>query len=190
MVTPLQISGETKRIESDYYVEGYAAKFNEPYLLHEAYGVKYYEDIAPSAFDDTTMDDVIFLYDHEGRVLARKKNGSLIVEPDSRGLFVAVDLSRSDAAKAIYRDIQAELVTKMSWACTVSEDSYDKDTNTRKILKVSRIYDVSAVSIPANDATSISARSRAEGIHFALAAERRKRAIRTLLLKIQMEESK
>jgi len=52
----------------------------------------------------------------------------------------------------------------MSWAFTVEEESYNSETRTRTILKVKKVYDVSAVSIPANDDTEISARSYAKGV--------------------------
>lgn len=50
------------------------------------------------------------------------------------------------------------MINKMSWSFIVKKDKYDKATRTRTILKVSKIYDVSAVSVPANDDTTISAR--------------------------------
>ncbi|MFQ9555815.1 MAG: HK97 family phage prohead protease [Oscillospiraceae bacterium] len=59
----------------------------------------------------------------------------------------------------MFEEIKNGLVTKMSWAFRVSEDSYDRDTRTRTILKIAKVYDVSAVSIPANADTDISARS-------------------------------
>ena len=51
------------------------------------------------------------------------------------------------------------MITKMSWAFTVAEESYDRETHTRTILKIKKVYDVSAVSIPANNDTEISARA-------------------------------
>ena len=50
------------------------------------------------------------------------------------------------------------MINKMSWSFIVKRDRYDKATRTRTILEVSKIYDVSAVSVPANDNTIISAR--------------------------------
>lgn len=66
------------------------------------------------------------------------------------GLFTFADLSKSRAAQDMFEEIKNGLVTKMSWAFRVSEDSYDRDTRTRTILKIAKVYDVSAVSIPAN----------------------------------------
>ena len=110
------------------------------------------------------MSDIIMQYDHEGKVMARKSNQTLIVEPNEDGLFICADLSKSSASKELYEEISNELVTRMSWAFTVAEDSYDRDTRTRIILKVKKVYDVSAVSIPANQDTGISARSYLNGV--------------------------
>ena len=153
----------SKRIDSDYYVEGYATRF-EPYELYEFDGVKYYERIDKNAFEGADMSDIIMQYDHQGRVLARKSNGSLIVEPNDEGLFICADLSKSDASRSLFEDIENELVTRMSWAFTVAEDSYDRETRTRTILRVKKVYDVSAVSIPANEDTLINARSYFDGV--------------------------
>lgn len=72
---------------------------------------------------------------------------------------MAADLSRTDLARGLYQDISAGMITKMSWAFTVAEESYDRETHTRTILKIKKVYDVSAVSIPANNDTEISARA-------------------------------
>lgn len=161
LVAPLaaQSSGE-KRLQSECYVEGYATTFNAPYLLYEFEdGTKIYERIDAHALDSADMSDVIMQYDHEGRVFARQSNNTLILEPDVKGLFVAADLSRTDLARGLYQDISAGMITKMSWAFTVAEESYDRETHTRTILKIKKVYDVSAVSIPANNDTEISARA-------------------------------
>ena len=153
----------SKRIESDYYIEGYATTF-EPYELYEHDGIKFYEQIDRNAFDGADFSDVIMQYDHEGRVMARQSNKTLIVEPDERGLFVCADLSKSDAARSLFEDIDSELVTKMSWAFTIADEEYDKESRTRIIKRIKKVYDVSAVSIPANADTLINARSYFDGV--------------------------
>ncbi len=162
---PLMVPTETqKRIDSDYYVEGFATTFDDPYLLWESDGVKYYEVISRSALEGADMSDVIMQYNHEGKVLARLSNNTLGIEPTDRGLFMYADLSKSRAAKDMYEEIDSGLVTKMSWAFTVSEDSYNKETRTRTILKIKKVFDVSSVSHPANCSTDISARSWVDGV--------------------------
>ena len=185
---PLAPATNQKRFDSDFYIEGYATTFSR-YLLYEWDGVQYYEVISPDALDGADMSDVIFQYDHRGKVLARQSNGTLGIEADSKGLFVYADLSKSTAAKELYEEIDAGLVTKMSWAFSILEESYNKDTHTWTIRKIKRVYDVSAVSIPANNDTDISARciERRNFIASQQGLERRGLQERLLLLKLKME---
>lgn len=163
--TPLSARSEgEKRIDTDYYVEGYASTFNDPYVLFDIGGTKYREVISPDAFGAADMSDVIMQFDHQGKVLARMSNGSLVVEPDEHGLFVAADLSGSQASRDLYEEIQAGLVTRMSWSFTVTADEYDRETHTTTITKVRKVYDVSAVSLPADPNTEISARKMLDGV--------------------------
>ena len=183
LAAPLSAQAAAKRIETDFYVEGYATTFDSPYLLYEIEGTKFYERIDAHALDGADMSDVIMQYDHEGRVFARQSNGSLILIPDHKGLLIAADLGRTDLARGLYQDIQQGMITKMSWAFTVKTDSYDRATHTRTILEIKKVYDVSAVSIPANGGTEISARSFA---HRSYEAENQERLLqRARLLKIR-----
>lgn len=168
-------------------VRGYATTFDKPYMLYEMDGVKYYEKIARGALDGADLSDVIMQYDHAGRVLARNTNGTLRLNPDSVRLNIEADLSKSDAAQALYRDIKAGLVNKMSWCFRVKESAYDRETHTRTITKISKVYDVSAVSLPASDDTDISARSFFDGEIEKEKAERLSRRRRKLTLMIDTE---
>lgn len=160
-----------KRIESDFYVEGYAARY-EPYVLYYDYdGEPVYERFERGCFDGCDMSDIIYQFDHAGRVYARTSNGSLIVEPDDKGLFMAADLGRTDAAREHYGDVKTGMVIKMSWRFAVGEYYYDAENRTIVHKTVRKIYDVSAVSIPANDNTEINARAWVDG-EIALAARR------------------
>lgn len=153
---------EQKRIESDFYVEGYATTF-EPYVLfHDDQGNPIYERISPQAFDGARMDDVILQYDHEGRVFARQSNGTLGLEVNDKGLFVWADLSKTEGARQLYEDIRSGMVNKMSWRFIIAPngDTFDAASRTFIVNKVSEVFDVSAVSIPANNQTSISARKK------------------------------
>lgn len=164
IIEPFSTSPTEKRIQTDFYFEGYATTFDKPYLLYEYDGDKFFEVIDRHALDEADMSDVIMQYDHSGRVRARTSNQTLFIEPDDYGLFSYGDLSRSSAAKELHEDIASGLITKMSWAFTIAQDAYDRETRTRIIQKVKKVYDVSAVSLPANDATEISARSYFDGV--------------------------
>lgn len=162
--------------EKDYKVRGYASTF-EPYVLFTWDGVDYIEQIDKRAFDEADLSDVIFLYNHEGMVYARQKNGTLKVTTDDHGLLTEADLSSTTQSRELFEAIDSGLVDQMSFAFTVTEESYNKDTHTRTILKIGKVYDVSAVSIPANPTTDISVDSRdwCNGVIAAEQAERLER---------------
>lgn len=150
--------------KKNYIVEGYATTFDEPYCLYtDTDGNEYFEVVDRKALDATDMNDVIFQYDHAGMVFARQKNGTLHLSIDEHGLKVVADLSSTEASRNMYEAIASGLVSEMSFAFTISEDAYDKKSRTRTILGIQKLYDVSAVSIPANPGTDISARSYFEG---------------------------
>lgn len=190
----LSATAERKKIECDCYVEGYAARYDK-YLLYDdgEYG-KTYEAFDPHCFDETDMSDIIMQYDHQGRVFARNTNGSLIVQPDAAGLAIAADLGRTELARQLYEDIQAGMITKMSWRFRVGDYRIERveGSRDRTIVhtKIPKIYDVSAVSIPANDNTEINARDFVHGVMDEITRreaelEARRRALR---LKIQIQE--
>ena len=168
MANPLAVverAGYQKRFETDFYVEGYASTFDDPYVLFVDPwdGTEYKEIVRADAFEHTDMSDVIMQYDHRGRVFARMSNRTLVVEPDKHGLFTAADLGRTETSRSLYEDISAGLITKMSWAFTIDEREFDRSEHTYIIKKVGRIYDVSAVSLPADPNTDISARNMLDG---------------------------
>lgn len=150
--------------EESYIVEGYATTYDDPYTLFSYDGIDYKEEISRDALADADISDVIFLYDHEGMVFARMSNDTLRLSSDDKGLHVWADLGSTEASRQMYESIKAGMVTQMSWAFTVNADGYDERTHTRTITSVKKVYDVSAVSIPANPATDISARSYFDGV--------------------------
>ena len=179
--------------DEKYIVEGYATTFDDPYVLYDDGETQIKEQISRDALKDADMSDVLFLYNHDGDVFARQKNGTLEVCTDEHGIFVHADLSKTSKARAMYEDIKAGMVDQMSWAFTVKADEFDRKTNTRKITSVRKVYDVSAVSIPANPNTEISARSYCDGVIAELEAERlqmaeKERRRKQLELRIRLME--
>jgi HK97 family phage prohead protease len=142
-----------------YIVEGYASTF-EPYVLFEEDGIQYKEQITPDAFNECDMSDVIFCKDHEGTVFARTRNNTLKLSVDDKGLFTRTDLSKTASARAMFEEIQAGMYDQMSFAFIVREDDYDKKEHLRTIRKVEKLFDVSAVSFPANPGTDIGVATR------------------------------
>lgn len=181
--------------EGKLLVEGYATTFNEPYTLYDGRYYKVIEQIDPHAFDECDMSDVIMQYDHEGRVFARNKNETLELSVDEKGLKIRADLGGTEIGKQLYEEIKGGYTDKMSFGFTVGEDKkeyvmdYENDveTCTRTITKVKKLFDVSAVSLPANDMTSISARRFSDGVIEKIKAERLERANRIKRIKIMME---
>lgn len=182
-------------------VRGYASTFNSPYLLWKDGNYEVWEQIDARAFDHADMSDVIMQYDHVGRVFARRSNGTLAVRTDDVGLAIEADLSGTELGRQLYEEIDGGYTTKMSFGFTVSEDKRDveEDHETgkvrvmRTVSAISRLWDVSAVSLPANNATYISARSYCEGVIAEAAEEIRKRREADALrkrIKIKLEAMK
>lgn len=142
----------------ELWVEGYAVVFNRETVLFEMDGNEYKEEISSDAFADTRMDDVIFNYNHQGKVMARTRNHTLTLSVDDKGLFIRARLDGTQEGRELYEEIQGGYVDRMSFQFTVAEESYDREARKWTIRRVKRLYDVSAVSIPAYDDTSISAR--------------------------------
>ena len=162
-------------------VAGYASTFNEPYILYQDDDLIYEEQVDSYAFDETDMNDVIMQYDHQGRVFARISNNTLTVNPDEKGLFIEADLGGTELGRQLYDEIAGGYTDKMSFGFIVSKDeelrTEAEDGRVhilRTITGISKLFDVSAVSIPANNGTSISVstRSRIDGAIEDIRAER------------------
>ena len=165
-------------------VEGYATTFNQPYLLWQTDEFTVMEQVDSRAFDSADMTDVIMQYDHEGRVFARVSNGTLQLNVDEHGLHVRADLSGTEIGRQLYQEIRGGYTSKMSFGFTVDSDQRlineenGKTTILRTITGIRKLYDVSAVSLPANNATEISARAYSEGVIAEAAEEHRAAAER------------
>lgn len=175
--------------ERKYMVEGYASTFL-PYVLFNEDGVDYSERIDRHAFDEADLSDVVFRIDHEGPVYARTSAGTVRLDIDDHGLHNINDLSRTQRSRDVYEDIAAGNYPKMSFAFRVAPggDHYEPETHTRVIDRIAKVFDISAVSFPANPTTNLSVskrdwfdgvieRERAER----LAAEERQAAINRIL---------
>ena len=157
--------------EGDCIVEGYATTFDDPYELWP----EHYEVIDRHALDGADMSDVIFQLNHRGSPLARLRNNSLALFIDDHGLNVRANLNGCETSEEVYRQIKSGLIDRMSWGFMIAEGGweYDRETKTATITKVSKVFDVSAVSLPANEGTEIHARSYFDGV---IEAERRESA--------------
>ena len=147
-----------------FLVRGYAFKW-APYPYYEdERGNVVYEEFKREAFEDTDMSDVIMQLNHEGTVMARLRNNTLKLTLDDVGGFIEADLSKSQDARNLYEAIDNGLIDRMSWGFIPGEYHFDRKTNTIVHTRIKKIFDVSAVSMPANDATEInSVREYADG---------------------------
>lgn len=152
--------------ENDYTVTGYATTFDEPYTLYSiGDGKVVKEQVSRNAFDNADRSDVIMQYDHEGVVFARLSNDTLKLTVDDHGLFVEAYLGGTSNGRNLYEEIKGGYINKMSFGFTVTDDDLaEADYGYLRTIKaIGKLYDVSAVSIPANDYTEISARNHIDG---------------------------
>lgn len=164
-------------------VEGYATTFNEEYCLWKESDYEVWERVAPTAFDECDMNDVIMQYDHQGRVFARTANKTLSLSMDEHGLKVEANLGGTEIGRNLYEEIKGGYTNKMSFGFIVDEDETERIDNysegrtkiVRTITKIRKLFDVSAVSLPANDGTQISSRCFCEGVITEAKEELRKR---------------
>ena len=143
-----------------YTVKGNFTTFDEEYRLFD----DFYESVDRMALDDADMSDVLFQYDHCGPVLARQRNSSLRIGIDEHGGWCEARLDGCQQARDLYESISNGLVVEMSFGFTIAEDGFEWEEDEdgvihARITKIAKVYDVSAVSIPANPGTEISARS-------------------------------
>lgn len=143
-------------------IGGYAATFN-----NEATGLNFREVIAPGAFTNaltSANEDPVFLlinHDADGIPLASTKSGTLRLAQDEVGLRMEADLDPSNPkAQELASAIRRGDMTKMSFAFTVSPDGQSKEDGLRTITNFDKIYEVSAVTWPAYDATDLGMRSK------------------------------
>ena len=168
--------------DDEFIVEGYATTFSEPYYLYTTQNNKgeeitVYEQVLKSAFDETDMSDVIFQYDHEGRVFARLSNETMELEIDKHGLKTRAYLGGTEIGRNLYQEIKGGYTNKMSFGFTVKADDikpYKEKDYIRTISKIGKLFDVSAVSYPQNDWTEISARKHIDGVIDEVETERLK----------------
>lgn len=182
----IDIAGMELRAEQsgEMIVEGYATTFEQRYLLCDLGDYKVYEEFDSHSFDNCDVSDVIFQFDHSGRVPARTRNKTLEINPDVHGLHQRARLGGTELGRQLFEEIKGGYIDRMSLCMHVSKDErtdYWDDTLKatvviRRILEVDKLYDVSAVSRPANEATEISARSFADGVIEELKAREQREA--------------
>lgn len=142
------------------YIEGYFAVFGGIYELWPGAT----ESVDPEAFDGTLSDDIRALVDHETRlVLGRNKAGTLELKVDSRGLWGRVEINESDQdAMNLYARVQRGDVNQCSFGFAILDElsEYRDDGTVHWTIKKVKLYEVSCVTFPAYEDTSVAARKK------------------------------
>ena len=174
-----EIEDDQGNKNEEMIVEGQAVTFEKETVLFKCGETEYKEIIDRNAFSEADMSDVIFNYNHGGKVVARTRNKTLELYIDSNGLNIKARLDGTAAGRKLYEEIKGGYIDRMSFSFTIKEESYNQEKHIWRVLKVDKLYDVSAVDFPAYDTTSISARSSRLAV-----AEREQKALdRAKLLK-------
>ena len=153
------IQDEEEQEVKEMIVQGQAVTFEQETTLFKCGNTEYKEVIDRNAFNEADMSDVIFNYNHSGKVVARTRNNTLKLNIDANGLNIEARLDGTEEGRKLYEEIKGGYIDRMSFCFTIKEESYNQETHTWRVLKIDKLYDVSAVDIPAYDTTSISARS-------------------------------
>jgi HK97 family phage prohead protease len=178
----------------------------QPIVFGDFYDVggMFRETIDEGALDNTDLKDVRFLVNHNFSMipLARSRNNNanstMQLEKVQGGLNIRakLDTENNATAKELYSAVSRGDISGMSFAFLVDKESWtdlDSDYPTRHIESISSVFEVSAVTSPAYEATSIEARSDAEALESAKAkleserqrkAEERKAQLETLETRI------
>ncbi len=181
----------------------------QPIVYEEKTDLGWYDEIiSDGALNETDLRDVRFLVNHNTNMipLARSRNNNanstmqLEVIP-GRGMSIRVNLDteNNSESKALYSAVERGDITGMSFMFGVDKDTWeDIDTEhpTRHIDSIAKVFEVSAVTFPAYEATSISARGLSDALESArkslesAKAEQRKLELAKAKIKFHMEKNK
>lgn len=153
--------------EAQGRIEGHAAVFNQTTDI----GGFFYEVIERGAFDGCDFSDVALFVNHEQDELplarSKRNNGAstMQLQVDEVGLFIGadIDIKNNVNAKALYSAIKRGDIDGMSFAFRIKEQKWenlDSEMPTRRITKIAKVHEVSAVNNPAYESTEISARDK------------------------------
>lgn len=146
-------------------IQGHAAVFGQKTNI----GGWYEEIIERDAFANTDFRDVVMTINHnlQSIPLARSRNNNanstLQLSVDDTGLFTraSLDIENNSEARALHSSVDRQDITGMSFIFYIGEhkwENLESDLPTRRILRIARVIEVSAVSFPAYDGTDINAR--------------------------------
>lgn len=153
---------ETREADGEMYISGYFAVFNSEYEIWPGA----VESVAETAFDGALSDDIRCLIDHETRlVLGRNKAGTLTLKTDARGLWGEVRINPNDQdAVNLYERVKRGDVDQCSFGFDILDEEFeDRGDIVKWTIKKVKLYEVSVVTFPAYEETSVSARKQQLG---------------------------
>jgi HK97 family phage prohead protease len=140
-------------------IEGYFALYEDETELFD--GV--YEIISKGAFDKTINSDVRALWNHNTQyVLGRSKNGSLKLQADDKGLFGIIKLPNTQYADDLYELVQRGDIDQASFGFNINDEEFEElaSGGYRWRLKEVDLHEISVVTFPAYENTTVQARSK------------------------------
>ena len=151
---------KTRDAEDGLYIEGYFSVFNSVYEMWPGAT----ESVDPHAFDDTLGDDIRCLINHDSSlVLGRTKAGTLELRVDEHGLWGRVQVNPNDQdAVNLYERVKRGDVDQCSFGFVIEEEDteWKEDDSVHFTLLRVRLFEVSIVTFPAYEDTSVEARKR------------------------------
>jgi len=152
----LKRTAELRAGKKPMTLEGYAALYDDETVVG---GQR--ERIERGAFDGRLEDDVRLLFNHDNNMpFARTTNGTLKLSVDDNGLYYSADIIDTQAGRDLYAMVKRGLVSQSSFAFNIQERRFDDGVMV--IEKVGQLFDVSPVTYPAYEATTVVARKKEE----------------------------
>lgn len=143
-----------------WHIRGKAVAMGDKTCLGQDFeGNDVFEVIEKGAFDGADLTDVVLNYNHDNSTsVARTRNGTLSLEVRDDGVYIDARLSKKNPKCAqFYEDVSEGIIDKMSFAFTIDEESFEESQRMFHVRKIKKCYDVSGVTFPAYENTSISA---------------------------------
>lgn len=145
-----------------------------PIVYNSRTNLGYFDEIIdPGALDGADLTDVRFLVNHNTSMIplarSRRNNGNstMRMSVDALGLlldYVLLDTENNTDARALYSAVERGDISGMSFMFLVDGEAWEDletDHPLRRVTKISKVFEVSAVTFPAYDDTTINARNQA-----------------------------
>lgn len=154
--------------DSPRVISGYAAVFGQWAEMGRWY--RFREQIAPGAFEGCDFQKCVACFNHNtDNILARYSSGTLKLSTDEVGLRFEFEVPNTTVGNDMYELVKRGDISQCSFAFVVEEETWnyreDEDTlDDRVITKISQLWDVSLVTYPAYEGTSVDARSAEDSL--------------------------